>query len=241
MMSRLKQTMKTCDSKYIITLFGKKAELKDLIGRMILNEDPLQHPVNTFVKATQDISLGANKTFKVVCTGDIFEEHCLHPDKQIIDCMALSHPGPHLFILAIDAEHTEEGTVVDQIYKLRGHFGERFTSNLVVLLPSIEVFQALSHLGKQSSIQFVTANENLSSTCEQWCLKRELFLYEFTNYSRNVVERRMRSLNKQSERKPEYPERACTDTGRIQPGVEPGTFLLRGNRAHHHTTMQPYS
>ncbi|KAM4527144.1 uncharacterized protein PAE49_024100 isoform 2-T2 [Odontesthes bonariensis] len=198
MMSRLTQTMKTCDSKYIITLFGKKAEFKDLVGRMILNEDPLHHPVNTFVKATQDISLGANKTFKVVCTGDIFEEDCLNPDQQIIDCIALSQPGPHLFILAIDAEHTEEGTVVDQIYKLRGHFGERFTSNLVVLLPSIEVLQALSHLGKQSNIQFATANEYLSSTCEQWCSDREPFLYEFTNYSRNVVERRMRSLNKQS-------------------------------------------
>ncbi|KAM4527150.1 GTPase IMAP family member 8-like isoform 2-T2 [Odontesthes bonariensis] len=198
MMSRLTQTMKNGDSKYIITLFGKKAEFKDLVGRMILKEDPLHHPVNTFVKTTDDISLGANKTFKVVCTGDIFEEHCLHPDQQIIDCMALSHPGPHLFILAIHAEHNEEGTVVDQIDKLRGHFGERFTSNLVVLLPSIEVFQALSHLGKQSNIQFATANEYLSSTCEQWCSDREPFLYEFTNYSGDVVKRRMRSFNKQS-------------------------------------------
>ena len=189
------ETMENCDSKYIITLFGKKTHFKELIRGWILKEDHLHHPVNTFVKKTDDISLGENETFKVVCTGDIFEEDCLHLNQQIIDCMALSDPGPHLFILAIDAEHTEEDKVVDQIDKLRDHFGETVTSNLVVLLHSIEDFQALSHLEEQLNIKFATANENLSSTCERWCLDREQFRYDYTNYSRDLVERRRISLN----------------------------------------------
>jgi len=49
-------------------------------------------------------------------------------------------------------------------------------------------------------------------------------------------------------RKPEYPERTLAYTGRTcklhterpQPGVEPGTFLLWGDGANHHTTVQPH-
>jgi len=42
-----------------------------------------------------------------------------------------------------------------------------------------------------------------------------------------------------SGRKPEYPERTHAYTERPQVGIEPGTLLLWGDGANHHTTVQP--
>ncbi|XP_051269495.1 GTPase IMAP family member 8-like isoform X2 [Dicentrarchus labrax] len=123
-----------------VALFGKRAQLKTVIGKMILSGEH-----NTVTK-TNNFDVKKNDSFKIISTPDIFEQESLHPDQDIIDFMALSHPGPHLFILAIDSENTEEEKIVAQISKLQHTFGERITEHLVVTLPDIESFQSLSHL-----------------------------------------------------------------------------------------------
>ncbi|XP_051269496.1 uncharacterized protein LOC127370982 isoform X3 [Dicentrarchus labrax] len=172
-----------------VALFGKRAQLKTVIGKMILSGEH-----NTVTK-TNNFDVKKNDSFKIISTPDIFEQESLHPDQDIIDFMALSHPGPHLFILAIDSENTEEEKIVAQISKLQHTFGERITEHLVVTLPDIESFQSLSHLKERFHTRLAIANENLASECRNWCGGRHLFMYDYKNYSESVVMTRKKALD----------------------------------------------
>nr|XP_046231790.1 GTPase IMAP family member 8-like isoform X2 [Scatophagus argus] len=180
-----------------VALFGKRVLLKNIIGNMILCDG------NYFVKESNSFVVEKNNSFKIINTPNFFDEECLHPDQQIIDFMALSYPGPDLFILAIDSDNTQEETVVAQISKLQHIFGENITAHLVVTLPNIESFHSLGHLKDQFKTRLATANENLSSDCKKWCLGHRSFLYDYKNYSKDVVIRRRTVLEKR--RSIDYP------------------------------------
>nr|XP_046231793.1 GTPase IMAP family member 8-like isoform X2 [Scatophagus argus] len=182
---------------FTVALFGKRVLLKNIIGNMILCDG------NYFVKESNSFVVEKNNSFKIINTPNFFDEECLHPDQQIIDFMALSYPGPDLFILAIDSDNTQEETVVAQISKLQHIFGENITAHLVVTLPNIESFHSLGHLKDQFKTRLATANENLSSDCKKWCLGHRSFLYDYKNYSKDVVIRRRTVLEKR--RSIDYP------------------------------------
>lgn len=146
------------------------------------------------VKVSNNIVVEENNTFKIINIPDFFDEEYLHPDQQIIDFMATSHPGPDLFILAIDSENTEEDRVRVQIDKIVETFGKEVTEHLVVTLPDIESFHSLGHLKKLFNIKLVIANEHLASECKKWCDGRQSFLYEYKNYSQDVVLKRKNAL-----------------------------------------------
>ena len=78
---------------------------------------------SAFVSDTNDFVVETNRSFKIINTPDFFDEEYPHPDQLIIDFMARFHPGPHLFILAIDPENTQEEKVTAQITKLQENFG----------------------------------------------------------------------------------------------------------------------
>ncbi|XP_070707127.1 uncharacterized protein [Pempheris klunzingeri] len=137
-----------------------------------------------------------SSSFKIINTPDFFDEESQHPDQDIIDIMAVSHPGPDLLILAIDSENTQEEQVVAQITKLQDAFGEEVTAHLVVMSPDIESSHSLIHLKEKFNIKLAIATEDLVSGCKRWCRGHQSFQYEYNNYSQNVVRRRRTALEK---------------------------------------------
>ena len=173
-----------------IALLGRRFQLKNAIGDMILNTK------NYFATLSQNIVMGENMSFRVFNTPDFFDEDCLYPDQHIIDLMAVSHPGPNLFILAVDSENTQEENVILQINKLQNTFGKEITAHLVTLLPDIESFHSLSHLKEMFNLQLAIANENLAKECRKWCPSSRSFLYNYRHYSQEVVIQRKKYFEK---------------------------------------------
>ncbi|KAG8010946.1 GTPase IMAP family member 8 [Nibea albiflora] len=169
-------------------LFGNDDQFRTTIGRWILGTDHFN---------TNSI-LAENNSFKVINTPHLFEEDSLHPDQDIIDFMALSYPGPNMFILAIDSENSRNmGKVVGQITKLQEIFGQQVTEHLFIILPDKESLQSLLNLKEYFNTNLAVANENLASECKTWCFsRRHSFLYNYKNYSEEVVRRRRTALMK---------------------------------------------
>lgn len=57
--------------------------------------------------------------FNVVNASNIFNEDILYPDQQLINFMAVSYPGPHLFLLLIKHENKQTDKVLTQARKLQ--------------------------------------------------------------------------------------------------------------------------
>ena len=110
--------------------------------------------------------------------------------------MALSYPGPDLFILVVDSENAQEEKVVGQITKLQEVFGEQITKHLVVMFQDIKSFQALGHLKEMFNVRIVPPPDNLPIECRKWCLKGHSFLYEYKHYTQAVVLRRKAAIEK---------------------------------------------
>ncbi|XP_049416037.1 GTPase IMAP family member 8-like [Epinephelus fuscoguttatus] len=176
-------------AKSTIALFGKKVPLKNSIGKMILTNRP-----NAFATTSNSFVMETNDSFKIISVPDFFDEECQHPDQLIIDFMALSHPGPDLFILAIDSENTKEDKVVAQIKNLKATFGDNITANLVIMLPDAKSLSSLRQLEQKFNTQLAVASENLASECKKWCSDHKSFQYNYENYSEDVVLRRMTAL-----------------------------------------------
>ncbi|XP_035464824.2 GTPase IMAP family member 8 [Scophthalmus maximus] len=176
--------------KLTIALLGKTNPLKDAIGNKILSAE------DYFNSASNDLVVGENNSFIVIKTHDFFDEKCKHPDQQIIDFMAISYPGPNLFMLVMDPGNTQEEKVVAQISKLQDIFGENITTHLVVMLPDVQSSQSLSHLREIFHVQLGSADDNLVHECRRWSPIRNSFLFNYKNYTQEAVTRRRAALEK---------------------------------------------
>lgn len=176
--------------KLIIGVFGKKKAFKKTIGEIIIGDDREQ-----FTTLSNGFVLGENDKIKTIETPDFFDEQCPCSDQMIIDFMALSQPGPHLFILAIDSENNKLEQVVAQISKLETIFGQNITEYMAVITHNSESYSSLHCLENNfTNIKVKIANENLSSVCQTWCSDHKLFHYDYKNYSQDVVLRRKDDL-----------------------------------------------
>ncbi|KAL6097312.1 gimap8 [Pungitius sinensis] len=175
---------------FTIAMFGKSVQLKNTIGKRILNND------SAFNNLSTNLVVEMNDTFKTINAPDFFEKECPNPDQLIIDFLAHCHPSPDLFILAIDTENSEEEKVVDQIKQLQEFFGENTTEHLVILFEDIKRFPSLDHLKQRFKTRLATADENLSVECRKWCSDHPRFVYDYKNYSEDVVKRRKAALEK---------------------------------------------
>lgn len=135
--------------------------------------------------------------FKIINTPDLFDENAQHPDQQTIDFMATSHPGPHLFILAIDSENTHEEKVTTQITKLQDAFGVNMTSHLVMIFPDSQSSARLIRLKEMFNVPLTDVSENVAERCKEWCRNHHhtSFTYDYKNYSQEVVIRRKKTLD----------------------------------------------
>lgn len=171
-----------------VAIFGKKIQIKNLIGNSILCQ-------NVFDATTQNPAIGENDSIRIINTPNFFEEDVVNLDQKIIDFMALSYPGPHLFILAIDSNNTEEEKVKAQVRKLQEMFGHKITTHLVVMLPDLESFIALEYLSNLFTI-WSPRTEQLANKCKRVCCGRQHFQLDYKNYSQDVVMRRIAAQDK---------------------------------------------
>lgn len=171
-----------------VAIFGKRIQIKNIIGNMIIG-----HPV--FDRITSNFAMSENGSFKIINTPNFFDEDVLNLDQQIIDFMALSYPGPHLFILAIDSENTSKEKVLAQVRNLQEMFGQAITAHLVVMLPDLESYMSLLHLSKLFNI-WSPGNQQLASECRRACCGRQPFIFDYKNYSQEAVIKRIAALEK---------------------------------------------
>lgn len=169
-------------------MFGKRVQLKNTIGKRILNNN------SAFSNLSNNFVVEKNSDFRIINTPDFFGKECPNPDQLVIDFLARCHPAPVRFILAIDTENSEEEKVVDQIKQLQEFFGENTTAHLIILFQDAEKFCLLDHLKQRFQTSLATANQNLLGEFKKWCSAHQPFLYDYKNYSEDVVERRKAAL-----------------------------------------------
>ncbi|XP_053267771.1 uncharacterized protein LOC128425263 isoform X1 [Pleuronectes platessa] len=175
--------------KLTIALLGKKIQIKNVIGNLILNDQ------GYFTSESDPLVVRENISARVINTPDFFDAECPNPDQRIIDFMALSQPGLDLFILVLDPENAREEEVVGQISKLQDVFGEQITKHLVVMFPDLERLQALAHLKEIFNVLLVVP-DHLPTQCRDWCPRGHPFVYQYKDYSQDVVLRRKAAIEK---------------------------------------------
>ncbi|XP_057675016.1 uncharacterized protein LOC130905528 isoform X3 [Corythoichthys intestinalis] len=190
-----------------VALFGKRILLKNHIGKLILKND-------VFKTISNHISVEENRSFKVINTPNFFEEWST-PDQQMIDFMALSYPGPELFLLAVDSETSSSEDVLAQLIKLEEYFGIEIRQHLIVIFTQQKLYNSLLYL-KDNNIQLEMLNENLASDCKKWGSARQRFLYDYKDHSLQVVQRRRKELKMRSSSEVETEIRPRTSKRRVE-------------------------
>lgn len=171
-----------------VSIIGKRVQLKNIIGNMILEKN------NAFTKTSQETVVTENNFFKVIIAPDFFDEANLYPDQQLIDFMAVSYPGPHLFLLVIDSENNQKDNVLAQVSKLQDVFGDRVTEYLAIIPPDVESYMSLSQSLKDHFHIWLANNEGLARDCRKACSGSQPYRFDFKNYSQQVVEKRKAAL-----------------------------------------------
>ncbi|CAI5666233.1 unnamed protein product [Oreochromis niloticus] len=169
--------------KLTIALFGKSADSVSRTGSTIIRGP------NASVTKLGNFVERNNNLYRIISTSDFFEEQYDFPDQLIIDFMALSDPGPRLFILVIDSKSTQVENIVTQISRLQHVFGENVRENIVIVLEeSRENLQG--RIKEMYNIQMVTMNENLAVQCKEWCSHQRPFQFDYRDYPQHTVKRR---------------------------------------------------
>ncbi|XP_057675028.1 GTPase IMAP family member 8-like [Corythoichthys intestinalis] len=173
-----------------VALFGKQIFLNKRIGKLIFANDDVYERISNYC------SVEENGSFRVISTLKFFED-CSNPDQKIIDVMASAHPGPELFLLAVDSETSSSEDVLTQINKLEEIFGNSIRKHLILIFNQHKLYESLLYL-KDNNIQLEMLNDNLASDCQKWGATRSSFLYNYKDYSEQVVRRRKNELQMRS-------------------------------------------
>lgn len=171
--------------KLTIALLGEKPSLIKKI------EDVILQGHGTFVNVS-DYELRENDSFRIISAPKFFDKECMNPDQKIIDLMALSHPGPHWFILAIESENASEDKVRDQISNLKKIAGKNVTNKHLVII--LENPESHSSLKCTKEIQIKTVQNSLASELKDLSLKHERLKFDYKNYSQDIVKERRKDL-----------------------------------------------
>lgn len=166
---------------------------KCFIGDSIIEGD------NVFPKASNDCVQKESGKFVVINTPDFFNEYN-NPDQQIFDCMALSAPGPHLFLLVLDQGKDMEQEFTAQIDLLKEIFGDQITRHLIVMSPSIDHVDCKAFNDRNQKLELIEGiNYNdLAKECEKLC-NRQHFVWNKVRYSTKRLEKRKLALKNREE------------------------------------------
>ncbi|CAI5666231.1 unnamed protein product [Oreochromis niloticus] len=199
--------------KLTIALFGEKPGLITKI------EDVILQGHGTFVKVL-DYELGENDSFRIISAPKFFDKECMNPNQKIIDLMALSDPGPHWFILAIESENASEDKVRDQISNLKKIAGKNVTNKHLVII--LENPESHSSLKCAKEIQIKPLQNSLASELKDLSLKHQRFKFDYKHYSQDIVKERRKDL--ESKINELHPQNNPQTTGGSAHGVS-GTIL----------------
>lgn len=168
--------------KFTITLFGTKRDLMNKIGSAIFNN-------NNFVEMENNLVIGENESFRIIIIPDFFKDDCPYPDQLIIDLMAHSDSGIHLFIVATE-NHDE---IRHQISRLRHFSIKPVKQHLLTIIENNENSSIILCL---ENGQFSLEMDQLSDYCKTMCESHEPFQSHDTDYSKKVVDRRKAELKR---------------------------------------------
>lgn len=117
-----------------------------------------------------------------------------HPDQQIIDCMALSYPGPHISLLVIQDGHDTPEEVKQQVVHLQDTFGEKITENMIVILPcGVEIFPQASYSNQNMKYPLKIFNSS-NDLHKKLQMDHKFFKYTYEKYTEGVVLKRKATL-----------------------------------------------
>lgn len=167
--------------KFTITLFGTKHDLMTKIGSEILKN-------NNFVKMENNFDIGENQFFRIIIVHDFFKDDCPYPDQLIIDLMAHSDSGIHLFIVATE-NHDE---IRHQISRLTGFFNKPVKQQLLAIVE--ENSSIILHSEYRDYV--LREMDKLADFCYPICEKHPPFQFYDTDYSKKVVDRRKAELKR---------------------------------------------
>lgn len=177
-------SIKTCGSftgypeQFTIVLTGRDTQLKALIGQLLSG--------SAVSKVTDDgLKVTESGAFKVITVPDFG----IHLSLHVTDCMALSQPGPHLFILAVQADQADQAR--EEINALRKCFGKDIIRHLVVMVNDMGGYQELRPLEEELGFRLATANENMQRQCREWCSGPA---YNYENNMSLLLEDRKKTL-----------------------------------------------
>ncbi|XP_062338815.1 uncharacterized protein LOC134037517 [Osmerus eperlanus] len=103
-----------------------------------------------------------NERFTVITTPDLSDKET--PDQNVIDCMALCHPGPHVFLLLVqDREATAEG-IGKGIGKIQEMYGEEIARKTDVLI--LNSFQ--QQVKVKLPLHIIYSENGLEKRKEKW-------------------------------------------------------------------------
>lgn len=117
-----------------------------------------------------------------------------HPDQQIIDCMALSYPGPHISLLVIQDGHDTPEEVKQQVVHLQDTFGEKIRANMIVMLPCRVDIVALKHYINQNMKYPLEVLNNSNDLHKKLQMDHKFFKYTYEKYTEGVVLKRKATL-----------------------------------------------
>lgn len=175
--------------KFTIALFGEKPDFMSKIESTFLQGHC------TFGKPSPYCELKEDNSFRIISAPKFFHDECMNPDQKIIDFMALSYPGPHLFILAIESESTSKEKVGNQIIAFKDIFEENVTENLVVILEKQENHDLLSYVDEVFNVKSVILKK-MVSVFMNWSSNHQSFQFDYKNYSHKIVQRRKHELER---------------------------------------------
>lgn len=168
--------------KFTITLFGTNHDLMKEIGCTILTN-------KNFVKMENDLVIGENELFRIIIIPVFFKDKCPYPDQLIIDLMAHSDSGIHLFIVVTE-NHDE---ISQLITRLTGFFNKPVKEQLLIIIANNENSSMIRCFENgQLSLEM----DKLADCCYSICESHEPFQSQDTDYSKKVVDRRKAELKR---------------------------------------------
>lgn len=171
--------------KFTITLFGTNLDSMKEIGSAILKN-------KNFVEMENDLVIGENELFRIIIIPDFFKDDCPYPDQLIIDLMAHSDSGIHLFIVA-----TENHDKITQLITRLTHFSIKPVKQQLLTIIKNNESSSVIHCFENGESPLEMAQ--LADCCYSMCKSHEPFQSQDTDYSKKVVDRRKPELKRKSD------------------------------------------
>ena len=167
-----------------VILVGSDQYQKKISNKILDNPDGF---ITTLGKCEQR----QNELFTVITTPDMYDEET--PNQNVIDCITLCHPGPHVFLLVVQGREVTEQRITEGRRKIQEMYGEEIARNTAVLMPHQhyqEVKQmSLSSIYSENDLEFLKGKWSYNNSKPLKCI------FDFENVFKKRVGQTRRKAN----------------------------------------------